>query len=231
MSKHHLVGLGPYTVERSSRKTLGISVLPDGSVVVTAPRHIRLAKIEGKLLRKLRWVRRQKEVFIGLQATKSPKRYCSGATHIYLGRQYRLKVKLGKPIHVALRGAYIEITVLSKAPERVKEALTKWYRDHAEAQFSERLRPWAAWCASRGLPEPRLFIRAMPKRWGSAHADGRIYLNPDLIKAPSPCVEYVICHEVIHLRHRHHDRAFFAALSRHLPNWRVLKQRLESCEL
>ena len=67
----------------------------------------------------------------------------------------------------------------------------------------------------------------MPKRWGSSHRDGRIYLNPDLVRAPSLYIDYVIIHEVCHLKHPNHDRAFFRLLEEHVPNWRQIEARLE----
>lgn len=67
----------------------------------------------------------------------------------------------------------------------------------------------------------------MPKRWGSSHRDGRILLNPELVKAPAICVDYVIAHEICHLKHPHHGRAFFRLLSEMFPGWQQVKARLE----
>jgi len=71
----------------------------------------------------------------------------------------------------------------------------------------------------------------MPKRWGSAGKSGKIALNPELIRAPSICIDYVIAHEVCHLKHRKHDRPFFALFSRLYPDWRMVKARLERLEI
>jgi len=70
----------------------------------------------------------------------------------------------------------------------------------------------------------------MPKRWGSALKDGTVCLNPELIKAPSVCVDYVIAHEVCHLRHPNHSSAFWRLLDQMCPQWRRLKARLELSE-
>jgi predicted metal-dependent hydrolase len=71
----------------------------------------------------------------------------------------------------------------------------------------------------------------MPKRWGSAHRDGRIYLNPDLAKAPSACIDYVIAHEVCHLKYPTHDTRFYRVLCDLVPDWAGIKARLEQVEL
>ncbi len=70
----------------------------------------------------------------------------------------------------------------------------------------------------------------MKKRWGSALSDGRIILNPDLVRMPSPCIDYVIAHEICHLRHPAHNKAFFRLLSEMVPEWMALKLRLEMAE-
>ena len=109
--------------------------------------------------------------------------------------------------------------------------LNDWMRERARDQFQRRLSVWRRWCAQLGLPEPKLGLRTMPKRWGSANPNGRIFLNPDLVRAPSPCIDYVIAHEICHIKHPRHDKCFYAELEKLCPKWRNHKQRLESVEL
>jgi len=228
MSKRVHTAVGSYTLKRTTRRTLAINVYPDGSVVVVAPKGTIIQHIETKLTKRAAWILRQQDTFASLRAEKPIKRYCSGATHRYLGRQYRLKIKIGEKSSVALRGAYFHVIVPSNKPNVILSALSAWYRERAVEHFAKRLHGWRAWCVTRGLPEPKLVIRAMSKRWGSAHRDGRIYLNPMLICAPSKCVDYVICHEVCHMKHPHHDRKFYMELTRNMPDWKKTKQRLEA---
>jgi len=68
----------------------------------------------------------------------------------------------------------------------------------------------------------------MKLRWGSCSANGNIILNPELIKAPKACIEYVIIHELCHLLHRNHTKAFFALQSRVMPDWEKWKNKLEN---
>ena len=74
-------------------------------------------------------------------------------------------------------------------------------------------------------------LRVMAKRWGSAHKDGRIALNPKLVQAPSVCIDYVVAHEICHLKHTNHGPEFFRLLGRLMPDWQNLKLRLEQAEL
>ena len=228
MSKRVHATVGSYTLKRTTRRTLAITVLPDGSIEAVAPKNAKIKHIEAKLTKRTAWITRQQAMFANIHSNKPMKRFCQGASHRYLGRQYQLKIRHGKKSSVSLRGAYFHIEVASDTSRAVSTALSTWYRDRAKEQFSKRLIKWQPWCIARSLPAPKLVIRDMPKRWGSAHRDGRIYLNPMLICAPSPCVDYVICHEVCHIKHPYHDRKFYAELSRIMPYWKKNKQRLES---
>ena len=78
---------------------------------------------------------------------------------------------------------------------------------------------------------PKLHLLHMPKRWGSSHRDGRIYLNPDLVRAPSICIDYVIAHEICHLQHPRHDKGFFRLLDQTKLDWRAIKLRLENVDI
>jgi len=112
----------------------------------------------------------------------------------------------------------------------VKKALTAWFRRLAAEQFKKRISSWGDWCRQRKLPVPQFRLRTMPKRWGSALPNGTIYLNPELIHAPSACVDYVITHEICHLKYPDHGRQFWSLLRQLMPDWQTLKARLERAE-
>lgn len=223
--------VGPALLKRTARKTLAISVLPDGSLELTAPLDSDEPSILAKVGKRAKWIERQRRAFAEMNATRMPRRYVSGATHRYLGRQYRLKILKGPEPSVRLRGAYFHVVSPTGTPGDVQRQLDLWFRDRARIQFQRRLESWVPWCRRHGLPEPRLSLRRMPKRWGSAGKDGRIALNPELIHSPSACIDYVIVHELCHLRHPNHNRAFFEMLEAVLPDWRQRKDRLERVEI
>lgn len=223
--------LGRCTLKRSARRTLAISVLPDGTVEVVAPLKADLSEIQKKIEKRAGWINRQRRYFNTLRAERPERRYCTGATHRYLGRQYRLKVTRAENPGVKLRGAYLHIHSRSVSVKVVAALLAGWMRERAREQFGRRLGRWRSWCAERGLPEPKLHLLGMPKRWGSTRANGHIYLNPELVRAPSPCIDYVIAHEVCHVKHPRHDKDFYTELEKLCPAWRELKHRLESSDL
>jgi predicted metal-dependent hydrolase len=222
-----LTAAGPARLSRTERTTLAISVLPDGVLDLVAPQDARESDILAKVGKRLRWIVRQRTTFSDMNRGREPLRYESGASHRYLGRQYRLKVQRGQPSSVRLIGGYLHVTTPTGQSQEVKTALNAWLRGKAVEQFTHRLAKWEPWCGARKLPKPQVRLLRMPKRWGSAHGNGRIYLNPELVKAPSICVDYVIAHEVCHLKHPNHDRSFFRLLEQICPNWRQIKKRLE----
>lgn len=222
---------GPALLQRTGRRTLAIHVLPDGCLELTAPEDATLDAILAKVEKRSRWIATQRRIFREMNVKPAPRRYVSGATHCYLGRQYRLKIIVGAVESVRLKGAYFEVITADENPEAVKELLARWFRNRAKDQFTRRMEEWKPWCKKHHLSEPRLQIRRMPKRWGSAGADGRISLNPELVHASSRCIDYVIAHEICHLKYPGHDRSFYRLLGALLPDWRSLKHKLEQTEL
>jgi predicted metal-dependent hydrolase len=221
---------GDCALIRRPRKTLGISVLPDGSLELVAPLESSHQSILEKVKRRRQWIRRQRAEFSSMNSHRPPLRYCSGATHRYLGRQYRLRVSQKGHNSVKLKNGYFWIETTNTSAATVENLLEHWMRAHAKQQFERRLAPWQKWCARHKLPAPQVRIRKMDKRWGSAQANGSILLNPILIRTPSICIDYVIAHEVCHLKHRNHDQAFYRLLSENFPTWQSAKLRLELAE-
>lgn len=223
--------VGRVRLLRSARRTLAISVHPDGSVELVAPEESKVEDILQKVAKRASWIRRQQRLFLTLNVDRMPKRYESGATHRYLGRQYRLKVTKATVPGVRLVGGFFHVSVNRVDAAEVQDLLEAWLRERAAEQFRLRVERWKEWCEAQGLPHPRMMLRAMPKRWGSAHKDGRIVLNPRLVQAPSVCVEYVITHEICHLKHPNHGPEFFQMLGGFMPDWQKVKQRLEQSEI
>lgn len=218
---------GPATLRRSDRRTLAISVLPDGTLELIAPLDARESDLSAKVRKRLRWIVRQRTTFADMNRNRVSLRYESGATHTYLGRQYRLKVSKGATPGVRLVGGFFQVAAKTGTTSEVAKLLNGWLREKADHQFRLRLAKWERWCSHRKLPAPRARLLKMPKRWGSAGSGGRIALNPELVRKPSACIDYVITHEICHLKHPRHSRAFFILLDQLLPNWRAIKARLE----
>jgi predicted metal-dependent hydrolase len=214
----------------SSRKTLGIEVHPDQRVVIRAPMSCSEDLIADRVRKRASWISRQIADFQRYTPRTPQRQYVSGETHLYMGRQYRLKVTTGEPASVKLsRGQFI-VTLLGKAdPNRVRLMLHRWYLDRAREVFMEVLEQSLP--RIKGIERPRVNIRAMQSRWGSLSDAGTMTLNVNLLRAPRACIEYVVIHELCHRQHRDHDAGFYRMLKRVMPDWEIRKRRLEAALL
>ncbi len=217
----------PYLLTFSPRKHLRISVFPDGSVAVDAPLRRNLVEVEQALRKRARWVIRQQVHFEQFQPLPVPRRYVSGETHRYLGRQYRLRVRKGPSLEVKLIGKFLRVSAPDPRDARIiASAVQTWYRKHAKAVFEGRFRACYEQARQHSIPLPRLRVRKMKTRWGSCWRGGTIVLNPELVRLPTPFIDYVITHELCHLKVRKHGRDFYAFLARCMPDWMSRRDRL-----
>jgi predicted metal-dependent hydrolase len=232
MSETHSITFGSETilfdVRFSRRKSLAINVFPGGEVKLVAPKSTTIEKIKEKVQKKAAWILRQKWHFAAFNAIFPKRHYISGETHRYLGKQYRLKIIEADRNNAKLIGGYLIVNTREKAnSKRTKLILESWYREHAKVRFPLILANSYKHLQKIGIPNPVLEIKTMEKRWGSCTSAGKMTLNLELIKAPLPCIEYVIIHELCHLKQHHHGKEFFDILSRVMPDWEKRKLRLE----
>ena len=217
-----------YRMARSARRTLAISVLPDGTVDVTAPDTVPAEEVDAKVRQRAAWILRQQHHFEQFRPITPPRRYLPGETHRYLGRQYRLKVELGDEDHVGLlSGRLLVRTRYPDDREWTKVLVRRWFRQRAGVVLRERYKAAAPVTYGLAIPAPRLIVRPMEKRWGSHTLAGTIILNSRLVAARRDHIDYVIAHELCHVVEPNHSRRFFELLERFLPDWRDRKAAMD----
>lgn len=215
-----------YELSFQDRKTLGIRVYPNCKVKVIAPFDTPDEKLYSKLREKAPWIIKQQLDFLSYHPLTPPRKYVNGETHLYLGRQYKLRIEKAAANEVKLfRG---RLLVLKKENTLSKNLLTDWYREKAVIHFEDTLKKILPLFARYDISEPELQIRHMSTRWGSCTTKGKVILNPELIKAPKGSIEYVIIHELCHLIHHNHTKAFYELQESIMPDWKKWKVRLES---
>ena len=220
-----------YTVRRRpERKSarVAIHVEPDGRVLVDAPENASDKQVRTAVTVRARWIYSHLAAIRRRRTHVLSREYVSGESLLYLGRRYRLKVimKSGNPASARLSGAYIEVLVPARNPEIVRKVLNNWYRERARVVLGERLEAIASslhWMRTA----PSLRLQRMKVQWGSCSPAGRLTLNPHLVKAPRECIDYVLLHELCHLKEHNHSKKFYNLLERHLPQWRRKKERLD----
>lgn len=217
-----------FIIKRSNRKTLTIEVHPDLSIQVIAPNKAANKDIEERVLKRGKWITTQQAYFEQFLPRSPEREYVSGESHFYLGRKYQLKIRASEERSVKLKGAELTVTLIDvNDKEIVKRLLNKWYHNHAQKRFDQTVKEALIKFKKFNLTEPPLQIKRMPKRWGSCTPNGKIILNPEIIKAPSKCIEYVVIHELCHLIQPNHNKAFYDLQSEMMPDWERWKMRLE----
>lgn len=211
----------------SSRKTLDLRVFPEGNVQITAPLNTPIDLIVEKVKPKSKWVIQQQKTFELYRPFAKEKLFTPGETHRYLGRQYKLTIEKKEKgytkISLAKGLMHIETT-----KDEVEPIITKFYKSKADTVFPELLDKLLKEFPMFQTFEISLSHKFLKKRWGSCATDGKILLNTELIKASKICIEYVIIHELCHLIHPNHSKEFYNLLTDLLPNWKKIKQKLET---
>lgn len=226
---HHAGKRIPFHVEFRKRTRLAITVHPDMRLEVVAPLGIQLDRILARVERRAGWIAKQIRFFEQYQPTQPEPRFIGGETHMFLGRQYRLKIREGESEGVKLIGRFFLVCVSNRNESgAVRRLLEAWYREHAERLFAHRLKQIINETRSLGLKAtPNILVRRMERRWGSCTKAGNVLLNVNLIKAPIQCIDYVIVHELCHLKIHNHGAGFYRLLCRCMPDWETRKKRLE----
>lgn len=214
---------------RSDRKQrIAIHVHPNASIRVDAPEGEDIARIHNAVLKRARWISNHTAQARARRAHVLPRSYVSGECHFYLGRRYQLKIidANGERPQVKLLGGRLRVETHGHAPEAARKQLDRWYRERASEAFDRRLHEIAkrvSWI--KKVPPMRLL--KMRKQWGSCSPNGVVLLNPHLVKAPRECVDYVITHELCHLKEHNHSRRFYRLLYGIMPGWERVKVRLD----
>jgi predicted metal-dependent hydrolase len=220
----------PYSivVNPKRKQRVRINVHADGRVEIETPERTPREDIAKAVQKRAKWIFTH---VTGVQKRFEqvlPREYVSGEQIFYLGRRYSLKVRQGskRDRSVKLKGALLEVITDDRSREAVRTLVKAWYREKAEQYFSDRARAVAKRMPWKVAPPP-IRLRDMKKRWGSCAVSGAITLNPALVRAPRECIDYVIAHELCHLREHNHSRAFFRLLNRAVPDWERTKTRLD----
>lgn len=232
-SSRHAVKFGsteiPFTLRYEARKDLKITVSPDMHVHVEAPDGCSLDTVLAKVEGRAAWIIRRLERIRQFQPLPAQRRYVSGETHLYLGRQYRLKIQQAERAEVKLVRGYFHVLV--RDPHNtvlIQRLMKQWFDMRAREVLTGRLEQVYTVLKHHGVPPPRdIVFRKMEKRWGSCTKVGKILLNTELVHVPVSCIDYILAHELCHLKHPNHSPAFYALLTQAMPDWKERKHRLE----
>jgi len=219
-----------YSIRRSSRRaTVSLMVDPEVGLLVTAPKETSIPKLDSVVKTRAKWVVEHLHQSRDREAPPAVREFVSGESFLYLGRQFRLRlIPSDHAGPVALHGGFLDLPmprglVGEERSAYTGAALIAWYKRRAEERFPAWVAPWGE---KLGVVVEGVRITEQAKRWGS-YSSGVLRFNWRIIQAPRTLVDYVLAHEVVHIVHEHHGRAFWATLGRLMPDYEVKKDRLK----
>ncbi len=226
--QHAATGIS-YKVKYSGRKTIALSISPSGRVLVRAPYLTSGIFIDDIIGKKSEWIKDILKKFSSTISIDSVAGYSDGDLILFRGTEHRLRVCRSDRTYVRYEPGTIEAGIeIGTDPMVVKVMLEKYFKNTA----TKLLRPVFTDLLERYREydfRPTAFtVRKMKSRWGSCSSKGKIALSYDLIRLDMRFAEYVIIHELCHLRHFNHGREFYALLSELYPDWRAVRADLRS---
>ena len=207
-------------VRRRGRRGVGLKVDHDG-LMVSAPSTWPLARIEAVVRESERWIVKKVAEW---SARRVPVvSWTEGARLPYLGGGLELQLGRGsRAMTVALPGV-LRVVTRDGSGESIRRAVVGWYKRTARELLIPRVDELAA---RAGIASPKVVISSAMARWGSCNSEREVRLAWRLVKAPRELIDYVICHELAHLRHMNHSAAFWAEVERQIPGHAALRKRL-----
>jgi predicted metal-dependent hydrolase len=229
MAANYYIDVNGLQVEvvRKAIRNLNLSVYAsDGRVRISAPRYASNREIREFVTSNLSWIAKQQARFRARPRPSQPS-FLTGESHYFMGRPYRLEVVERYGRHdVALNDGTDMVLYVRPGTSRAnrKAALREWYRRQLKQCIPPLIRKWEPVI---GVEVDQWGVKKMKTRWGSCNIDAnRIWLNLELASKPPACLEFILVHEMVHLRVRRHNRRFKAYMDKYLPLWREHRKLL-----
>jgi predicted metal-dependent hydrolase len=215
-----------YKIVYSRRRSIAISISPDYGVVVRAPLRASKKSIEGFVDSKSEWIIKHLEKHSTLTRINH-KKYLDGEVLLLNGQAYTLKITPGDKNTIDITGSTI-IAMLKDSEDvgKTKVIIDKWIRRKAEVEFAHRFNGLLLKFSHYHFSPAEFSVRTMKRRWGSCTVKGKITINSELIKLEDKFTEYVMLHELCHLKHPDHSSAYYKLLSEVFPAWKSIRKEL-----
>jgi predicted metal-dependent hydrolase len=211
-------------IQKKTIKNIHLSVLPpDGAVRVSAPENLSDEAIKTFLRLKISWIRTERQKFAA-QARLGEREYISGESLFVFGQQYYLTVQHGFKNSLILKAPAAILTVRRESTRAQREKFVNSnLRELLKKKIAKRLPKWEE---VTGLKSRGWQTKLMQSKWGSCNPEGKIWFNLLLAHVPPRCLDYIILHELLHLRVRRHNKEFTALLDKYMPNWPEVRREL-----
>jgi predicted metal-dependent hydrolase len=227
------VQLGNITVDvvQKDIKNIHLSVYPPtGRVRISAPFRMDLDTIRVFAISKLSWIKKQ-QTKLRNQEREAPREFLNWESHYFNGKRYLLKViEHDVASRVELKHSKIELYVRpGTSKEKMQSLLNEWYRMKLKETVPLLIEKWEK---KMHVKVNEFGIKKMKTKWGTCNREAkRIWLNLELVKKPAECLEYIVVHEMVHLKERNHNDRFISLINELMPKWHFYKEELNRSPL
>lgn len=209
------------------RKTrMGMTIDPGGYLVLDVPLNLKMSEVEAVVLEHQRWLKHRLSQVQNTSGASSHLSYQAGELIHVRGETLTLAIERSLFEDVVQTQNRLLVAAPETDPMQVRRILTQWYSEQAHELFSQVLAGYAElpWLNGKLPPWGQRYMRS---QWGSCSARGRLSLNTHLVKTPVPLVEYVVLHELCHLKHHNHGKRFHGLVEMYMPDWRSRSKELQ----
>jgi len=210
-----------YIIKYSDRKTINISVERDKTIIVRAPKNVTSEKIQAIVESKRLWLYKKINHTQKYNDTIPAKEFVSGASVMYLGRDYRLEVTDAYDSGIIFNNKFI---ISKSLQSKANELFKQWFIERAKEIIPNKIQHYASLL---GVAYNKILVSNVKYRWGSCTPKNNLNFNWRLIKAPIHVIDYVIVHELAHLLEGNHTQKFWNIVSVQLPNYQKSKEWLK----
>ena len=217
-----------FTVERRNRRSTTIQVHRDKSVRVLAPKFSSEKSIKEIVRERADWILKKQKQFSSMPSCNREELELTDDEQLdFLGEKYSLQISTGKAGAELINGKLCLSAPENSTREQRRKILQNWYRLQAELIFSERIPLCMQTVKKIGIKKaPEWKARVLKRSWGSCSGKGRLNLNIELVSAPLSCIDYVILHELCHLKEHNHSPRFYKLMDKVCPDWKLRRKEL-----
>lgn len=211
-----------YALSKSDRRTTSIYIERDGSVSVLAPKPFNMERVEAVLEKKRRWIYRSIAEWEDLNRTRVRREYVNGESFLYLGSGYQLQIVSGQASPLVLKNGKfcLDRAAVDEAPKHFREFYKVKLRKRLESRVS-------GYANSLGLIPSAIKVLELKNRWGSCSTSGALNIHWKCAMLPLIVLDYVVVHELAHLKYPNHTPAFWRKVEKVMPQYEEQKQWLK----
>lgn len=212
------------TVIREKRKSVTLKIISGTRLLVKAPFAFSVSRIAELLEKKKKWILEHASVFTGEEMKLLPDRYTDGSRVYYMGEEHELKVRYKTETVIQRTGGIITVETADRSEDHVRLQMLAWYKDRAGTEIRTMIRKFLPYI---GESIGTIRIKSQKSRWGSCSELGNLNFNWHLILLPEALMEYVVVHELCHLKYLNHSADFWNCVKRILPDYRERETELK----